>query len=190
MRQKGNQAWGCLAAVAIVLVAIGQCSKGADTGMTPAAEASSASDGVKMYVEPASLNCRMAPSATADIVERMRRGDAVEVTETSGTWSKVKTLSAARCWVATRFLSEDAPAVSKPVRSAPRARSSEPAYFVSPEPERSRRARSRASQGGSCGSKRYCGEMNSCAEAMRYLNQCGLGRLDRDGDGVPCESIC
>lgn len=41
-----------------------------------------------------------------------------------------------------------------------------------------------------CGSKRYCREMNSCDEAMFYLNQCGLGRLDGDGDGVPCESIC
>ena len=41
-----------------------------------------------------------------------------------------------------------------------------------------------------CGSKRYCREMNSCDEAMFYLNECGLGRLDGDGDGVPCESIC
>ena len=41
-----------------------------------------------------------------------------------------------------------------------------------------------------CGSKRYCGEMGSCAEARYYLNQCGLTRLDGDGDGVPCESIC
>lgn len=41
-----------------------------------------------------------------------------------------------------------------------------------------------------CGSKRVCGEMNSCAEAMHYLNVCGLSRLDRDKDGVPCESIC
>ena len=39
----------------------------------------------------------------------------------------------------------------------------------------------------SCESKRYCGEMGSCAEARYYLNQCGLTRLDGDGDGVPCE---
>jgi hypothetical protein len=42
----------------------------------------------------------------------------------------------------------------------------------------------------SCGSKRLCRQMNSCAEAMHYLNDCGVGRLDGDGDGVPCESIC
>ncbi len=41
-----------------------------------------------------------------------------------------------------------------------------------------------------CGSKRTCGEMASCAEARHYLNDCGLSKLDRDGDGVPCESLC
>ena len=41
-----------------------------------------------------------------------------------------------------------------------------------------------------CGSKRYCKQMASCEEARFYLNQCGLNRLDRDNDGIPCESIC
>lgn len=45
-------------------------------------------------------------------------------------------------------------------------------------------------KGGPCGSKRYCKEMASCEEAMHYLNNCGVVRLDGDGDGVPCESIC
>ncbi|MCK9635993.1 MAG: thermonuclease family protein [Methylobacter tundripaludum] len=44
--------------------------------------------------------------------------------------------------------------------------------------------------GDSCGSKTKCGEMTSCSEAQHYLNDCGLNRLDRDHDGVPCESIC
>lgn len=44
--------------------------------------------------------------------------------------------------------------------------------------------------GFSCGTKRTCGEMSSCAEARFYLNSCGLKRLDRDGDGVPCEKLC
>lgn len=50
--------------------------------------------------------------------------------------------------------------------------------------------RKKPSSGGGCGSKRYCKEMNTCAEARHYLNVCGLSRLDRDGDGVPCESLC
>ncbi|MFT8246330.1 thermonuclease family protein [Roseomonas sp. BN140053] len=47
-----------------------------------------------------------------------------------------------------------------------------------------------ASSGFSCGSKRYCREMTSCAEARFHLQQCGLSRLDGDGDGVPCEAMC
>lgn len=41
-----------------------------------------------------------------------------------------------------------------------------------------------------CGRKRYCREMRSCAEARFYLAECGLRRLDGDGDGVPCETLC
>ncbi len=41
-----------------------------------------------------------------------------------------------------------------------------------------------------CGSKRVCREMASCKEARFYLEVCGLRRLDGDGDGTPCESIC
>lgn len=36
----------------------------------------------------------------------------------------------------------------------------------------------------------YCKEMSSCEEAKFYLNQCGIGKLDRDGDGIPCENVC
>jgi len=42
----------------------------------------------------------------------------------------------------------------------------------------------------SCGRKRQCGEMRDCAEARFYLNQCGVKSLDRDDDGIPCETIC
>ena len=42
----------------------------------------------------------------------------------------------------------------------------------------------------SCGGKRYCRDMSSCAEARFHLQSCGLTRLDGDSDGVPCESIC
>jgi hypothetical protein len=32
--------------------------------------------------------------------------------------------------------------------------------------------------------------MSSCGEAMFFLKNCGLSNLDRDGDGIPCESLC
>jgi endonuclease YncB( thermonuclease family) len=41
-----------------------------------------------------------------------------------------------------------------------------------------------------CGNKLYCSEMASCAEARFYLEHCGLERIDGDGDGVPCASLC
>jgi hypothetical protein len=41
-----------------------------------------------------------------------------------------------------------------------------------------------------CGEKTYCREMTSCAEARFHLEQCALTRLDRDRDGVPCETLC
>ena len=59
------------------------------------------------------------------------------------------------------------------------------------KPEKLKAAGNNAEAGAfSCGSKRTCKEMRSCAEARYYLNQCGLRRLDRDSDGIPCESIC
>uniref|UniRef100_UPI0018DFEB02 excalibur calcium-binding domain-containing protein n=1 Tax=Roseomonas rosulenta TaxID=2748667 RepID=UPI0018DFEB02 len=41
-----------------------------------------------------------------------------------------------------------------------------------------------------CGEKTYCTQMSSCAEAMFHFQACGLQRLDRDRDGVPCETLC
>ncbi len=41
-----------------------------------------------------------------------------------------------------------------------------------------------------CGAKRYCSQMTSCEEAYFHYKTCGLQRLDRDRDGVPCESLC
>ena len=41
-----------------------------------------------------------------------------------------------------------------------------------------------------CGAKTYCREMASCEEAQFHLRQCGLVRLDGDGDDTPCESLC
>jgi endonuclease YncB( thermonuclease family) len=60
-------------------------------------------------------------------------------------------------------------------------------------PPRSVPAQSRpapAAGAPNCGSKRYCTQMTSCAEAQFYFRQCGLSRLDGDRDGVPCERLC
>lgn len=41
-----------------------------------------------------------------------------------------------------------------------------------------------------CSGKTKCGDMVSCDEARFYYTQCGVGRLDGDKDGVPCEDLC
>ena len=44
--------------------------------------------------------------------------------------------------------------------------------------------------GFTCAGKRYCREMASCEEAKFYLTSCGVGSLDGNKDGVPCENLC
>jgi len=43
--------------------------------------------------------------------------------------------------------------------------------------------------GESC-QRKTCSNMDSCDEAYYKLDTCGHTNLDRDHDGVPCESIC
>ena len=45
-----------------------------------------------------------------------------------------------------------------------------------------------SSGGFTCSGKTTCSQMVSCAEANFYLNSCGLKSLDRDKDGVPCQT--
>ena len=48
-----------------------------------------------------------------------------------------------------------------------------------------------AGQGNSCNPRKTCTAIGSCEEAHWYLQNCSWGsKLDRDGDGVPCESMC
>lgn len=50
--------------------------------------------------------------------------------------------------------------------------------------------KSSSSSKSSCGSfPRTCGQMTSCSQAKQAL-QCGHTKLDRDKDGIPCETIC
>lgn len=45
-------------------------------------------------------------------------------------------------------------------------------------------------RGYTCNCSKTCTQMFSCDEAYFQLNQCGCSARDRDGDGVPCESLC
>lgn len=76
-----------------------------------------------------------------------------------------------------------APMASDPVDDATPA----PATVAPGEPE----PRMSRPTGSSCDDgKRVCGDMTSCEDARFHLQQCGMRRLDGDGDGTPCEKIC
>ena len=48
-----------------------------------------------------------------------------------------------------------------------------------------------AQSGYSCEPRRTCSQIGSCDEAQWYLQNCSWGRkLDRDGDGQACETLC
>ncbi|MER9166181.1 excalibur calcium-binding domain-containing protein [Mesorhizobium australicum] len=54
-------------------------------------------------------------------------------------------------------------------------------------------SRKLVAEGGSfsCEPRRYCTQIGSCEEAQWYLQNCSWGgKLDRDGDGKACESLC
>ena len=69
-----------------------------------------------------------------------------------------------------------------------------PAPTVQPSPPAKAPAKpttpAATSFGWTCGAKTTCGQMSSCDEAKFYLTTCGVKRLDGDGDGVPCASLC
>lgn len=170
---------GLLVLILLILFVIGKCSGGGGGtgGQDHAAGVSGTSPGLaeRRFVSSSALNCRSEGRTSARVVSRLAFGDSVVVRQEKDGWSEVDAAGTA-CWAASRFLSE-----SYPVRSRePPSYSPAPRSVVRPRPERRLH----------CGGKRTCGEMNSCAEANFYLDQCGVSRLDGDGDGVPCESIC
>lgn len=174
-RQAANQDGGCaiVAIVGVLALLLSKCS-GASTSQDYAIEPGVEST-TQYAASPTGVNCRSAPSPTADKVTAFSNGAALSITAEDDGWAKVDR-SGDDCWVATRLLSSsEIVAIPEPVRTyeAPR---SQPRW--------------QSAASFSCGSKRTCGEMNSCAEANHYLNSCGRSRLDGDGDGVPCESIC
>ncbi|MER8692106.1 excalibur calcium-binding domain-containing protein [Mesorhizobium opportunistum] len=52
-------------------------------------------------------------------------------------------------------------------------------------------SRRRVAQSYSCQPRLTCSQISSCDEAQWYLTNCPWGRkLDRDGDGIACETLC
>jgi hypothetical protein len=200
-RGKQTDQGGCgLLLVIGIVVALVRCGGGTEPSFNTTSDSTSTpptfADNAYRYVEAERLNCRNEPAAKAKRIARLAHGDFVTVEDTKNGWSRVRA-SGSSCWVASSSLTEKAP-VAAP---APL-----PAYRPDAGSKTSGRSGSGSGSGGKvrsgrrqslregpsfqCGGKSVCGQMDSCEEANFYLNQCGMGRLDRDNDGVPCESIC
>lgn len=112
-------------------------------------------------VDADNLNCRSAPTASAEVILQLQRGRRVSVAESDGVWARLESPS---CWVVSHYLSDEGDLAfssafkawgegtySTPLR--PRVRSSSVAPLLS-SPRTSRmgrpEARTRPSYGGSC----------------------------------------
>lgn len=184
-KKSSNDGCGLLLVAGLFVFAISKCGGSNEVLVTPsepstviAAFADPVADAestIKMYVVARKMNCRSDPSPNGIVAEQFNHGDAVDAGEARNGWLAVGLASGGSCWAKASLLSEEEPqplpveAPPTPIRafSAPTVQS-----------------------GLSCGGKSVCRQMDSCEEAYHYLNQCGIGRLDGDGDGVPCESIC
>ncbi|WP_133366488.1 excalibur calcium-binding domain-containing protein [Qipengyuania sediminis] len=176
-RQGANQDSGCavIAVVGVLSLLISKCASPFEPEESWI-ELDQVAATTQYAVSSRGVNCRSLPNQNSAKVAVFSDGEALSIAEQKHGWAKVDR-SGGDCWVASRLLS-----------SVPPVKTTEPVR-VYQEP-RSYSRRRQFSSSFSCGVKRTCGEMDSCAEAHHYLNVCGRSRLDGDGDGVPCESIC
>jgi uncharacterized protein YgiM (DUF1202 family) len=125
-----------------------------------------------VYVSARSAKVREQPSTSAVVMVTVRRGAALdnlgsaEGTRVSGStaWYHVRTADGIEGYVHSSLVTTTAPAVS-PAPTSPTVRSN-----------------------SSCPSNPTCSSL-TCNQAYACL-AAGYGGLDRDKDGVPCESVC
>lgn len=191
--KSGQANLGCVLTALVLLYLVGRCGSTLDEGDTSNASFNAGMDSDSglfsdviptraRFVGVERLNCRSAPNPGSSVVAQLRYGDKVNARVTKASWIALDRTPLEKCWVKQSLVA---------VRLPPRTTRPQ-VLFGSGSDSRGSASSLRAlpSRAGSCGTKRTCGEMVSCSEANFYLNQCGLSRLDRDHDGVPCESIC
>jgi len=128
-----------------------------------------------LFVSASSLNLRESPSTNGRVLASLKHNTKVQAGERRSGWVLVSAQGQLG-WVSERYLSgvPTTPAISVP------AQSQLPRYGLA-----------QTQEAASCSARRYCTQVASCEEARWYLANCSWGhRLDGDGDGVPCESIC
>ena len=172
---------------------------------TPVPTAASAYN-VNRYSSPqtrythGTVNLRKGPGTSYDRVGSVSVNAALQVIGKSGDWYLIRH-NGAEVFIAgwlthsSRLVqpsrqqtsgSSSQPAVSQPPQQPAQQPVQQPAARVQEPVQQPAQQQPRFS----CSPRKNCGDMSSCAEARFHLTQCGRGGLDRDNDGVPCESIC
>lgn len=131
-------------------------------------------------------NARACASTSCQIVAGVQAGEPFAVIgESTGDNVSGSTLwyaidyNGQQAYIHSSLMSETAPRPASSSGSSTSGSSTQPQPPAPPAPA-----------GYTCNCSKTCGEMSSCEEAYFQLNTCGCRRLDRDSDGVPCESIC
>lgn len=126
-----------------------------------------------VITKDSSLNIRQSMGKDTKVVAKASKDSKLRILEALGTWYKVQLDDGTIGYASSEYIQ----VLSEKSETDMSNRNND----VLSEPE---------SESLQCGGKRYCSQMTSCAEARFYLNTCGLKKLDRDGDGIPCENVC
>lgn len=125
------------------------------------------------YVTATSLNVRRDPGTSGTVIAADPHGTRLTILDRRNGWLLVDLGSNSRGWVSERFT-----ATSKP----PEPRYVPPAPISQPI---------QSAAGLTCSPRRTCGQIPSCSAAQWYRQNCSWGgRLDRDNDGLACETLC
>lgn len=153
-----------------------------------------------MYTSRRGVRVRKEPRTSAVIVTTLKSGAAVSIIESvegdkvsgSTLWYYVST-GLFQGYIHSSLLTTVAPGSAAPPASSGTGSGSSaqqlPNLQSTPAPLVQQPVAPPPSTGASCNGATTCGQMASCEQAYACLNA-GRSSLDRDKDGVPCESIC
>lgn len=156
---------------------------------TPQPRSTSTPEGITYYTQ-SNANARTCPQVDCIVLTVILSGTAVQVidevegqrTVGSAVWYIVR-YDSKEMYVHSSLLAQSSPAaqqVQSTARSSPAAQPTQPPAAQSV-------------QEWNCIGDRYnCSDFSNCAEVMSYFNACpgDPSRLDRNNDGIPCESLC
>jgi uncharacterized protein len=139
--------------------------------------------------ESSPLNIRHGMGQDTEVVAKAVKGSRLRILETFGTWYQVQLDNGITGYASSEYVSVISGNHSN-LNEEENVSSDNEENVSTDNDNLSGEGNNDSSSSWQCGAKRYCSQMSSCAEAEFYLNTCGLQKLDRDDDGIPCESLC